>query len=197
VKYNLGYMKRWLSAHRRERVDRAALVAFAILLFWFLGNVVSPYLAPAGTIDLGNEGVVGGSEHVDQIAQIHNGFARFFYRAGDANCHQHADRSFFLHGNQMPFCARCTSIFLGMAIGAAILMFLDLELHIFWILLGLVPMAIDGGFQLLSKTYESTNLLRFVTGSLAGLVTGIALGYIVSELGKMFVLKRKFRKGSG
>lgn len=197
MKFNLEYLRLWIRRHRRERIDLGVLTAFIILLLWLLGNVASPCLAPAGSVNLGNNGVVGSSDKAGEIALINNSFARFFYRAGDANCHQHADRSFFLNGNQMPFCARCTSIFLGLAIGAALLMFLDLELHILWILLGLVPMAIDGGFQLLSETYESTNLLRFITGSLAGLVTGIALGYIVSELGKMLVLKRKFRRGSG
>jgi len=197
VELSTDYLRRWIGARRRERIHYGVLTAFVILLVWLLGNVASPFMAPPGTIHLGNDGAVGADDKADEVAEIDSGFARFFYGMGDTNCHQHADRSFFLNGNQMPFCARCTSIFLGLAVGAAILMFLDLELHIFWILLGLVPMGIDGGVQLLSGTYESTNLLRFITGSLAGLVTGIALGYIVSELGKIIVLKRKFRKDSG
>jgi len=75
-------------------------------------------------------------------------------------------------------------------------MFMDLEIHIFWILLGLVPMGLDGGIQLVTD-YESTNFLRFITGTLAGIVTGIALGFIVSELSKIIVLRGRFRKGSG
>jgi uncharacterized membrane protein len=164
-------------------------------MIWFLGNVITPYLAPSGTINFGNDGIVGAGDKADEIAVIDNGVARFFYNAGDANCHQHADRSFFLNGNQMPFCARCTSIFFGLAIGAALLIFMSLELHIFWILLGLVPMALDGGIQLITS-YESTNPMRFLTGSLAGIVTGIALGYIVSEIGKIVVFKKQFKKGS-
>jgi len=193
MELSLGYLRKWLSAHRRERIDKPALIAFTILLIWFIGNVITPYLAPANTIDFGNDGLVGTGDKADEIANIDNGFARFFYRAGDANCHQHADRSFFLNGNQMPFCARCTSIFLGLTIGAAILIFFSLELHIFWILLGLVPMALDGGIQLITS-YESTNIMRFITGSIAGAVTGIALGYIVSEIGKIVVLKRQTKK---
>jgi len=177
-------------------MEMGVFTAFLILLVWLLGNIASPYLAPAGTVDLGNDGIVGSGDKAGEISAIGNAFARFFYRAGDANCHQHADRSFFLNGNQMPFCARCTSIFFGLAVGAAILMFLDLELHIFWILLGLVPIGLDGGIQLFTD-YESTNLLRFLTGSVAGIVTGIALGYIISEIGKIMVLRKRFRKGSG
>ena len=194
MELSLDYVKRWLSAHRREHIDKPSLVAFSILLIWLLGNVITPYLAPAHTIDFGNDGVVGANDHAGEIASIDNGLARFFYNAGDANCHQRAERSFFLHGNQMPFCARCTSIFLGLTVGAAILIFLSLELHIFWILLGLVPMGLDGGIQLITD-YESTNLMRFLTGSIAGIVTGIALGYIVSEIGKIVVMKRQIKKG--
>ncbi|MDD4308413.1 MAG: DUF2085 domain-containing protein [Thermoplasmata archaeon] len=188
--------KRWLSANRREAPDRPSILAFSILMVWFGGNLLSPYLAPAGTIYFGNDGLVGSGDNAYEISQIDSGFARFFYKAGDANCHQHADRSFFLHGNQMPFCARCTSIFFGLVLGAGVMIFLSLELNVFWILLGLAPMALDGGIQLLGLfNYESTNLMRFLTGSMAGLVTGIALGYIVSELTKIAVIKTKIRKG--
>lgn len=195
MELSLDYLRRWLSAHRRERIDKPSLVAFVILIIWFIGNIITPYLAPANTINFGNDGIVGADDNAGYIATIESGIARFFYHAGDANCHQRAERSFFLHGNQMPFCARCTSIFLGLAIGAALLIFFSLELHIFWILLGLVPMALDGGIQLITS-YESTNLMRFLTGSLAGIVTGIALGYIVSELGKIVINKRQIKKDS-
>jgi uncharacterized membrane protein len=193
MELSLDYLRRWLFAHRREQIDKPSLVAFAILFAWFIGNVIAPYLAPANTINFGNDGIVGASDNAGDISNIDNGIARFFYNLGDANCHQRAERSFFLNGNQLPFCARCTSIFFGLAIGAALLIFISLELQLFWILLGLVPMALDGGLQLITD-YESTNIMRFLTGSLAGIVTGIALGYIVSEIGTIVVLKRQIKK---
>jgi uncharacterized membrane protein len=184
-------IRNWFRVNRRTSLDKPSIVAFLITLFWFAGNVISPFLAPAGTINFGDEGVVGSGDLETEIAEIENGFARFFYNAGDANCHQRASRSFFLNGNQMPFCSRCTAIFLGLAVGVAILIFLNLELNILWIILGLVPMAIDGGVQLLNIGYESTNPVRFVTGLLAGIVTGIALGYIVSEMSRMVTNNNK------
>ena len=196
MKYNLDYLKRWFSARLRERIDKAAAIAFGILFFWFMGNFISPFLAPPGTIDFGNDGLVGTGDKANEISSIQNDFSRFFYSAGDANCHQHADRSFFLNENQMPFCARCTSIFLGLALGVALLMFLDLEINILWILVGLVPMGLDGGIQLLTD-YESTNPMRFITGIMAGIVTGIALGYIVSEISKIVVMRKRIKKDSG
>lgn len=194
MKLSLAYPKQWLSANRRPSPDKAAFVAAVILLAWFAGNVASPFLLPAGTVDFGEDGAVGDDEHAVEIAAMDSAFARFFYSAGDANCHQLAHRSFFLNGNQMPFCARCTSIFLGLVAGTALLIFLSIELNIFWIILGLVPMALDGGIQLLRIGYESTNGTRFATGLLAGIVTGIALGYIVSEFTGMAVRSRQARK---
>ena len=75
-------------------------------------------------------------------------------------------------------------------------MFLEIELNILWIILGLVPIGLDGGIQLLVTEYESTNAIRFATGLLAGMGTGIALGFIVSELGAIVVYRKngKLRK---
>lgn len=167
------------------------VLAFAFLLFWFIGNVVSPYLAPAGTIDLGNSGLVG-MDHEDEISQINNSFARFFYKMGDGNCHQRASRSLFLNDNQMPFCSRCTAIFLGMAIGMAIMIFLEMELNVIWIILGFAPIGVDGGLQLITG-YESSNPVRFSTGLLAGMVTAIALAFIITETG-LILAHRKEKK---
>lgn len=42
------------------------------------------------------------------------------FPAGHFLCHQRPDRSFFVHGRQMPVCARCTGLYVGAAIGAPI-----------------------------------------------------------------------------
>ncbi len=209
VKFSLDYMKRWLLASRKRYFDWAILVALIFVAFWFVGNIISPYLAPAGTIHLGEDGLTGivptGEDNGGQIGQIENSFARSIYHAGDGNCHQHASRSFFLNDNQMPFCARCTAIFFGIVVGVAILMFLIVELNIWGLLLGLMPMGLDGGIQLISQNlyasgtigffYESTNLMRFITGSIAGIAAGLALGYIISEIGHMAMVRRDIKKG--
>ena len=189
MRFNFKKLSNWLYAHRRRGFHPGLVLAVIILLAWFLGNVASPYLAPAGTV-LGEEGKVGVMDNSGIISRIDSGLARFFYNAGDANCHQHASRSFFLDGNQMPFCSRCTAIFLGLVLGALILVFLEIELNVLWIILGLVPIGLDGGIQLVTD-YESTNAIRFVTGLLAGIVTGIALGFIVSELGSIAVYRNR------
>jgi uncharacterized membrane protein len=188
---NIKKMKRWLAVHRRQRLHWGLTVALIILLLWFLGNVISPYLVPAGTVDLGNTGIVG-IDHEEEISQINSGFAKFFYTMGDANCHQRATRSLFLNDNQMPFCTRCTAIFLGLVIGIVIVLFLEMELNFLWIMLGLVPVGVDGLLQLVTD-YESPNPIRFGTGLLAGIVTAIALGFIITEMG--YIIKHRKSKG--
>lgn len=43
--------------------------------------------------------------------------AAFAYSIGGVVCHQLPDRSFFLAGRQLPVCARCTGLYLGVAAG--------------------------------------------------------------------------------
>jgi uncharacterized membrane protein len=190
VKPNFETLKRWVAARRRPGFSLGLAVAFVIVLLWFLGNVLSPFLIPAGTLDMGNEGKVGLMDNEGRVSEIENGFARFFYKMGDANCHQRDSRSFFLKGNQMPFCARCTAIFLGLAVGVFITIFLAIELNVLWVIAGLVPIGIDGSVQMFTD-YESSNPLRFATGLLAGIVTGIALGFIISEFGQILIMRKK------
>ena len=122
------------------------------------------------------------------------------YAIGDLNCHQKHQRSWEINGNQMPVCARDIGIMLGFTVGCALFGFRGLNrwtvrdtflsvlpderlttlyardsrlIAVIAIMcIGLVPMAVDGFTQLLMKSYESTNLVRLVTGFAAGLVSG-------------------------
>ena len=55
------------------------------------------------------------------------------------------------------------------------------EKFLFVIIIGIVPIGIDGVGQLLGF-WESTYIIRLITGLLAGIVSGIALGLIIDEL---------------
>ncbi len=85
-------------------------------------------------------------------------------------------------GYKMPVCARDITIYGTMLLGAIIYPFLrklddkNVPPGIF-LLLALVPIGLDGGLQLLSEVgvnpfghYESTNLIRMITGGIAGFV---------------------------
>lgn len=94
---------------------------------------------------------------------------------GSAVCHQMAERSFILQGQQLPVCARCTGIYAGIFF-TMVFFFVFKRLHgnrpfsTKGMLLGalaFIPISIDGFFSYLGF-WESTQLLRVVTGALAG-----------------------------
>ena len=109
--------------------------------------------------------------------------------AGALVCHRITARSFTIAGRQMPLCARCTGMYLGIAL-VFITMFLagrtrwsELPaVKILLILLGFIGlMGIDGlnsfshFFPDLPHLYTPQNWLRLVTG----MGTGLALGIII------------------
>ncbi|MBM4249524.1 MAG: DUF2085 domain-containing protein [Euryarchaeota archaeon] len=151
------------------------LVPFLITFIWVFIQFAAPLSLPPGSVeDL--SGSVGRVDNANQTAKM-NPFARWVYESGDVNCHQKASRSLFINGNEMPYCARDLGVFIGMAIGCGLCLYIILDLKVWIILGGLVPMGIDGVGQLFGL-WESTNPIRLITGGLAGFVTGLALAYI-------------------
>lgn len=82
-------------------------------------------------------------------------------------CHQKPERSFFINGQQMPVCARCTGIVIGYILGIMLCFFTKNESFIVPILLA-IPTGIDGFGQLYEK-WSSNNFRRCFTGILAGI----------------------------
>ncbi len=164
----------------RRKSSAVRIVIGLTLLIFALLLIAAPFLEPPGTVDFGNNGIVGKFEHAGNISHMQNPVAKAMYTFGDWECHQHASRSFFLNGNQMPVCSRCTAIFLSIGITAFALMFFRIRANFWVILLLILPMAVDGVMQLLTP-YESTNLIRFITGSLAGFATVIAFDTITED----------------
>lgn len=83
-------------------------------------------------------------------------------------------------GYKMPVCARDVGIYVAMLIASLAYPFIrkldidELPPGIF-LLLSFIPIGVDGGLQLLSElhlfgNYESTNLIRLITGAIAGFV---------------------------
>ncbi len=163
---------------KKNKLRVLSFVPFAIAFLWVLLLFISPLTQPPGTIYLGNDGKVSIMDNSDYInSHIENPVARAVYLSGDFMCHQHADRSFFINGNQMPYCARCTGIFLGLAFGALIGTIYRTRIGFGLYLLTIVPLGIDGVLQLLTP-YESTNLIRILTGTLVGTFTSIVFASV-------------------
>jgi uncharacterized membrane protein len=161
---------------------------FIPFLLWIILQFIAPLALPNNSIInlSGNVGILDNKESIEKMQFPID----FVYICGDRLCHQKVERSFFINENQMPFCSRCTAIWLGLVIGLGIMIFYKIELNnkfLILILIGIIPIAIDGVGQLL-HFWESTNIIRLITGLLAGIVTGLAIGIIIEEL---IDLKRK------
>ena len=168
---------------KKSKFSRNIITIFFILFIsWILLQFLSTILLPSNTIDYlsGYTGFYDNNEKINKLFFPVNSV----YYIGDIMCHQKSDRSIYINGNQMPFCSRCTSIWLGIPIGLFFLIFYSIELNnkfLFLIILGIIPLSIDGIGQLFGY-WESTNIIRIFTGLFAGIVLGLAIGLIVDEI---------------
>ncbi len=107
-------------------------------------------------------------------------------------------------------CARNSSIYLFMLIGALIFPFLNKTdsnkiPSAIWLILALIPIGVDGTTQLIGNIFgwhyywlsflglhESTNLLRVITGGIAGLAVSF---YSIPILNNLFSNKKKGSDG--
>jgi uncharacterized membrane protein len=108
---------------------------------------------------------------------------------GYAVCHRIAERSFFIGGQQLPLCARCSGTYLGALTGFAVMFLLGrrraANLPPVSVLIVLVLFVAAWGFDgvnsyltllpILPHLYEPHNWLRLTTGTLEG----IALAAVV------------------
>lgn len=98
--------------------------------------------------------------------------SHFFYYFYSHFCHQLPERSLFLYGEQLPVCARDTAVYTALLITTLIYPLVrslpTRKMPSKWYLVFfLFPIALDGGTQLMGLR-ESTNLLRVITGAIAG-----------------------------
>jgi len=176
---------------KREKYSRLIVLLFFLpFLIWILLQFLAPLAVPHSHVDdlSGFVGVSDNEKLLDEMPSPWNSI----YGCGDRLCHQKTERSLFINGNQMPFCTRCTAIWLGLAIGLGFMVFYKIELNekfLFLIIIGLVPIGIDGLGQFIGF-WESNNIIRIITGLLVGFVCGVAIGLIIDEIREL-TQKRK------
>ncbi len=162
----------WSDKPPLKRAETVILILFSA---WCALVFIAPFTVAPGTItDL--SGRVGIIDHPQLPGEL-NPLAGVIYWLGDANCHQIVSRSFFLNGNEMPFCARDVGIFIGLVAGMAVALLAAPKLKLWLITLGFVPILIDGGLQL-GTAYLSNNPLRLATGLVAGLAGAMLIHYL-------------------
>lgn len=176
------------------QVNIINFIIYLFLITWALIIVIVPFGLEPHSLEFDDKGYTTYLEHSDEIDEsTDSDFIESIYDSGDSMCHQKSSRSYIINGNQMPYCARCTALFWGLALGVGLVAFVRIELKWWWLVGGLVPMGVDGGLQLVTS-YESINIIRVITGGLAGLVTGFAIGVIVFEVTEVVKYERARKK---
>lgn len=198
---------------KRLIFSRILLGFFVLSLAWSFCLLIAPLSLPPGTV----KGLSGYANRIDnaKLWDTLPPFQRMIYYAGDIECHQISNRSFYLNGNQLPVCSRDISIFFFFSFGLLTSMFLQpfsdisrglmalfpRSFRVFikkrvryeyflplFVVLCLIPLAVDGSLQLLTD-YESTNPIRFCTGIPSGWILGTLIGVMIRSI-KRFNLER-------
>ena len=166
--------RRIVSSNRLVCIVAVVFGVFALLM------VFSPLILPAGSVsDLsGSVGVIDNAWVWEQMPFP----VSAVYAFGDVLCHQELERSFVLNENQLPFCARCMGIWLGLAVGLTALCFVNFPVDIRLVLvlfLCCVPLGIDGFGQLFGW-WSSSQVSRLLTGLFCGGGLGAVFGAVLS-----------------
>jgi uncharacterized membrane protein len=116
-------------------------------------------------------------------------------------CHQIGTHSFYIAGHQLPLCARCSGIYLAALASMGLMLFIRRRasrlpvgsmIAILAVFFG--AMVVDGVNSTLqtfgSNIWESTNLLRLLTGSLAG----TAIAFFLYPVFNASIWSREARK---
>lgn len=150
---------------RRPLLVWAAAAAFVLLLVGLI--VAAPLLLAGG--------------HESLALAIYQSFSRL--------CHQIPERSFHIAGHSFAVCARCTGLYVGLAVG--ILLFPAVRSlrstqtpARLWLFIAAAPLALDfslGFFHI----WENTHLSRFVTGALLGAVAALFIMPGLIDLSRM------------
>jgi len=98
-------------------------------------------------------------------------------------CHQMPERSFIIAGIPLPVCARCIGIYVGSVFGLTT-PFISGKIRekmysIKLLAFAFTPIGIDGVSQSILGLSESSNIVRFITGIIFGL---LFFGYFTSRL---------------
>ncbi len=197
--------------------SRALFIVLVLNLIWTASLFLAPFTVPPGSF-YGEDS--GGANAMDfgQTWATFPAYPQIVYAFGDIQCHQLYHRSFVLNGNQLPIDARMTSMYVFANLGVIAAMLarpspktggvilnalpsrarrllgrLGTErAGALVVLVGLLPIAIDGFTQLLTP-YESTNLLRVLTGAPGGFVGGLLVGAMLVSIRQLGIEIERMR----
>ncbi|MEM2974040.1 MAG: DUF2085 domain-containing protein [Candidatus Micrarchaeia archaeon] len=158
----------------KSRIPRPYLITLAVIIFWDSLILLTPFM-----------------DQPEPGLMLYSFFGYF--------CHQLPSRSVSPYDvslgmidnhNAFPVCARDFAFYLSLLAGSILYPLTNDPCskkipRLLWIILAAVPMAIDGGTQILGWR-ESTNPLRFLTGGMLG----FACAYYLIPLVNIFIEKQ-------
>lgn len=104
--------------------------------------------------------------------------AAVVYATGARICHQRPDRSFWIHGQSMPVCARCTGLYASAALAAPLALFLAAGLSgrraRYLVTAAALPTIISWGLEMAGLVHPP-NMVR----AIAALPLGFAAAWLV------------------
>jgi uncharacterized membrane protein len=115
--------------------------------------------------------------------------AAFAYSAGAIVCHQLPERSFFLAGRQWPVCARCSGLYLGIAVGLVAWIAMRRVIKVApveprraigWLALAAAPTAISWASGVMGF-WDGTNVIRAVLALPLGLAGGAVVAAVAGK----------------
>jgi len=120
-------------------------------------------------------------------------FSFLIYQAFSHLCHQSPERSYFIAGNPVAVCARCTGLYVGFAVALLAYPFLTSLKRIHtpqrkWLFIAATPLAIDFALGFLG-IWENTHTSRFLTGALLAAVSAF---FIMPGLIQLSLYQRLF-----
>ncbi len=198
--------------------SKPLFVLLGLNLFWCASFFIAPFTIKPGSFAWPYSQYQAVAYHLGGANQLNYGaiwqtfwiYPRAVYTFGDIQCHQLWYRSLWVNGNQMPMCARMTSMYIFANFGLIAAAFAPRSTSAAQVMLnampqwvrdrlmrfgseragaiivvvGLLPVAIDGFTQLFSDVthYESTNLMRILTGIPGGFVGGLLVGAMLISI---------------
>lgn len=115
--------------------------------------------------------------------------AAFAYSAGAVVCHQLPERSFVLGGQQLPVCARCSGLYLGVALGflmgfavrrLSAMRPVNARRLLPWLAIVAAPTAVSWASGVLG-VWDGTNVIRAALALPLGLAVGAVAAAVVSK----------------
>lgn len=124
-----------------------------------------------------------------------NGVSSPLYHFFSFICHQQAERSFHIAGEQFGVCSRCFGVYFGLLLGFVIYPLWrnigEIEpLPRVWLFLSLIPITIDWSLTMFG-IWENTHLSRFVTGLILGLACAAFIIPALVEITRNLTARRR------